>query len=310
MDGKDDRTADWLVKIMTPLLRDIIARRADSKVCDIAPAEVDHSQCRALENQLHSAEEFLDEVKEIIFLPEFSQSKSITPNDNGEPPHVASEVESELRLFVVEVASLYQPNPFHNFDHATHVCLAVVKLMSRIVAPLNTEGDAQEVGTKELHDHTYGITSDPLTQFTCVLAALIHDLDHPGVGNPRLAVENPEMGKRFKNRSIAEQNSLAVAWKILMKSEYKNLRAAIYQTPDEMRRFRALLVNAVMATDIMDEGLKQLRNGRWDRAFDALEAEKSSDTASRNRKATIVIEHLMQAADVAHTMSHVSRPFI
>lgn len=28
-----------------------------------------------------------------------------------------------------------------------------------------------------LHDHTYGITSDPLTQFSCVLAALIHDVD-------------------------------------------------------------------------------------------------------------------------------------
>jgi hypothetical protein len=32
-----------------------------------------------------------------------------------------------------------------------------------------------------LHDHTYGITSDPLTQFAVVFAALIHDVDHTGV---------------------------------------------------------------------------------------------------------------------------------
>jgi 3'5'-cyclic nucleotide phosphodiesterase len=70
----------------------------------------------------------------------------------------------------------------HNFEHASHVTMSVVKLLSRIVAP--SEADfAQMEGNGSfysLHDHTYGITSDPLTQFACVLSALIHDLDHPG----------------------------------------------------------------------------------------------------------------------------------
>ena len=58
-----------------------------------------------------------------------------------------------------------------------------------------------------------------------------------------------------------------------------------------------------MATDIMDKDLKALRNGRWERAF----SEKVVDHNEReniNRKATIVIEHLIQASDVAHTMQH------
>ena len=29
---------------------------------------------------------------------------------------------------------------------------------------------------KDLHDYTFGITSDPLTRFACILSALIHDL--------------------------------------------------------------------------------------------------------------------------------------
>lgn len=29
---------------------------------------------------------------------------------------------------------------------------------------------------KLIHDHTFGITSDPLTQFTVILSALIHDV--------------------------------------------------------------------------------------------------------------------------------------
>jgi hypothetical protein len=56
--------------------------------------------------------------------------------------------------------------------------MSVSKLLSRIVAPqLNKEelSAAKQHEQLLLHDHTYGITSDPLTQFSVVLSALIHD---------------------------------------------------------------------------------------------------------------------------------------
>lgn len=56
-----------------------------------------------------------------------------------------------------------------------------------------------------------------------------------------------------------------------------------------------------MATDIVDKDLKNLRNARWDKAFKDVEEDPEKDV---NRKATIVIEHLIQASDVAHTMQH------
>ncbi len=61
-----------------------------------------------------------------------------------------------------------------------------------------------------------------------------------------------------------------------------------------------------MATDTMDKGLKQQRDARWEKAFSgsASQEEKSDHRTSVNRKATIVIEHLIQASDVAHTMQH------
>jgi hypothetical protein len=62
----------------------------------------------------------------------------------------------------------------------------------------------------------------------------------------------------------------------------------------------------MIATDIVDKDLKALRNGRWEKAFhpstQSEEPHSSSDTV--NRKATIVIEHLIQASDIAHTMQH------
>merc|ERR1711933_221908 len=71
----------------------------------------------------------------------------------------------------------------------------------------------------------------------------------------------------------------------------------------EFHRFRQLVVNSVMATDIADKELKVLRNKRWSRAFNEKPMDENADD-DRNRKATIVIEHLIQASDIAHTMQH------
>ena len=68
-----------------------------------------------------------------------------------------------------------------------------------------------------------------------------------------------------------------------------------------------------MSTDIVDKDLKALRNNRWEKAFkkdvsstneymniDVVDSEKEKV----DRKATIVIEHIIQASDVSHTMQH------
>jgi hypothetical protein len=87
-----------------------------------------------------------------------------------------------------------------------------------------------------------------------------------------------------------------------MEPYYDNLRRTIYVNEEEFKRFRQLVVNGVMATDIVDKDLKTLRNNRWDAAFD--ESKIETECRARILKATIVIEHLIQASDVAHTMQH------
>ncbi len=187
-----------------------------------------------------------------------------------------------------------------------------------------------------------------MTHFAVVFSALIHDTDHKGVSNPQLSKEIPELGERYRFQSVAEQNSVDISWNLMMQPKYSDLQKCIFATQEEYSRFRQLVVNTVLATDIFDPELKALRNMRWERAFhsdelnrdfdgssiddpssgcDAEDAtadqdisesattitsSKKSDSSSKkykqqistNRKATIVIEHIIQASDVAHTMQH------
>ena len=58
----------------------------------------------------------------------------------------------------------------------------------------------------------------------------------------------------------------------------------------------------------MDKELGAARKARWNKAFSTDEGAsamlKEDEATSINRKATIVLEHLIQASDVSHTMQH------
>jgi 3'5'-cyclic nucleotide phosphodiesterase len=118
-----------------------------------------------------------------------------------------------------------------------------------------------------------------------------------------LIQEESPLAAKYRNKSVAEQNSVDLAWGLLMQPKYEKLRACICGSDEEFARFRQLVVLSVMATDIMDKDLGAARKARWNKAFSegdssVMEVEKTQT----NRKATIVLEHLIQASDISHTM--------
>lgn len=208
-------------------------------------------------------------------------------------------VQRQLRDYIVVISSMYRDNAFHNFEHASTVLRAVDKVIGLVGLP---EG---EVDFRNLK-HGYGVAREPWNHFALVFAALIHDVDHNGVPNAQLIKERAHVAGAYKNRSVAEQNSIELAWNLLMEPCYKELRESIFLHRSELTDFRSLLVTAVMATDIADKELAALRKGR---AAGALKAEEDDDCAAHadmdlvRRKATFVVETLIQVADVSHTMS-------
>lgn len=69
------------------------------------------------------------------------------------------------------------------------------------------------------------------------------------------------------------------------------------------------MVNMLLVTDVMDKELGALQKARWNKAFSNEKEHNMSKEEDRNRQATMVIVHLIQASDVSHTMQnwHVHR---
>ena len=99
---------------------------------------------------------------------------------------------------------------------------------------------------------------------------------------------------------MAENNSIDIAMNIITKQKYRDLRACIDPSDVDFKRFKQLLHTIVLATDVMDKGLKAARDARWDAVFD----DSSSNPNKDRDRAIIVLEHLIQASDVCHTMQH------
>jgi 3'5'-cyclic nucleotide phosphodiesterase len=265
------------------------------------------------------AVDFRDEMVEVISLPEFN-GRAVAARRGSvgdgfadfDTLQLGSDALYQLRSFISAIGLSYRNNAFHNFEHASHVVMSVSKLLARISTPdMATTSTPTE---QDVHNFGYGIASDPLLHFALAVAALIHDCDHEGVPNGQLVSEQADVAVRFKNKSVAEQNSLDIAWNILMRPEYEDLRMCIFSNKEEVIRFRKYLVQAVMATDIFDNDLLAFRESRWATAFKSLESSKPmpsdddddnkslDEKISNDRRATIIIEIIMQASDVSHCM--------
>jgi hypothetical protein len=247
--------------LLLPHLKSIRNRRAAAK-----PPVTPREQIQMVETELSTKYMVLSEVKEIIELPEFDECRD--QDSSTSATDLDDQVKKQLRRYIHLLASMYEDNAFHCFEHATHVAMAMVCISFHVAFlfcqnPLLLTDDVifdhcstfRYVGQEPfpyccsqagnypkgpprsyvsfasysclppcqllvalshiqllLFACSYGITSDPLTQFAVILAALMHDTDHQGVPNGILVAENPTLGVCYQNKSVAEQNSVDLAF--------------------------------------------------------------------------------------------------
>lgn len=153
----------------------------------------------------------MQEVKTVIAMEKFDPKKaSFTTEGDYTKVSISADVISGLREYVATISTMYRDNnPFHNFEHASHVAMSVQespafsiasctssshkhhcflfrsvkKLLKRIVTPELSAPDTKKSKKNSnrnlayrLHDYTLGLASDPLALLAITFSALIHDV--------------------------------------------------------------------------------------------------------------------------------------
>ena len=122
LDDKTRRLVEWNTDVLARLLRQIVARRSvslDRKAR--APSSCAPTMIQSLPGKTVS-----DEVQEIIELPEFDAT-AVRNQQDPDTIQLDPIIVTQLRDLVTSLANMYQANPFHSFEHASHVTMSVVK---------------------------------------------------------------------------------------------------------------------------------------------------------------------------------------
>ncbi|GAX25071.1 hypothetical protein FisN_10Lh267 [Fistulifera solaris] len=164
---------------------------------------------------------------------------------------------SQLREFVKRIIAGYKDVPYHNREHGFHVLLSVNKMIDMMVS--------QQTGQKS--PVTFGLRHDPVALLALLYAALIHDVEHQGIPNRQLAQEDDRLAVLYNDQSIAENWSIYVAFSELLQDEFQLVRTVIFPEKDEYFRFRKIVVNLVLTTDIASPERSQLVKSKWKEAF-------------------------------------------
>ncbi len=172
--------------------------------------------------------------------------------------------------FLVDVRATYNANAYHNFRHAFDVTQTVFAML--------TTFDAAALVT---HVEILGL----------LLAAICHDLDHPGLNNAYQVRVGSDLALRYNDRSVLENYHGYVA-SVLLKKPKNDFLASL---DDEQRRaVRAVMTTAILGTDVSDhfEFLSRFRDVMSSRP-NGLDRGTADDRL-------LAVQMLLKAADISN----------
>lgn len=137
---------------------------------------------------------------------------------------------SEVMLrswFQIIEANYHASNPYHNSTHAADVLHATAYFLSRDKI-------------KE--------TLDPIDEVAALIAATIHDVDHPGRTNSFLCNSGNELAVLYNDSAVLESHHAALAFQLTLENDKCN----IFKNMDrnDYRTLRQGIIDMVLATEM------------------------------------------------------------
>lgn len=147
-------------------------------------------------------------------------------------PYAIGQVSSYIKVptlwrFIEEVSKYYKQVPYHNFYHCADVVHATFLLLSRIRL-------------------SAGIT--PLECFALLIAAVAHDMDHPGVNNAFLVNSRDKLALTYNDSSVLENRHVACLYALVQKHPEIDIFQELQ--PDQWKEARRIIITTVLHTDM------------------------------------------------------------
>ncbi|XP_064608672.1 high affinity cAMP-specific and IBMX-insensitive 3',5'-cyclic phosphodiesterase 8B-like isoform X2 [Liolophura sinensis] len=192
-------------------------------------------------------------------------------------------------------ANYHACNSYHNSTHASDVLQATAYFLDR--------------------DRTKNIF-DQLDEVACLIAAVVHDVDHPGKTNAFLVNERNPLAILYNDLAVLESHHAAFAVQLTAKDDLVNIFKNL--DSEDFRCVRSMIIDMVLATDMAKhfEHVSKFVNG-INKAVLRVDTESNgSGNASPDSSAavtqlstaenrTLVKRMLIKCADVSNTV----RPF-
>lgn len=137
-----------------------------------------------------------------------------------------SEAVMQNWLIIIE-ANYKRNNAYHNSTHAADVLHATAFFL-------------EQDSVKEM--------CDGVDEATCLLAAVIHDVDHPGKNSAFLCNSGSELANLYNDISVLENHHAAFGFKLTMSDERVNIFQNLDR--DSFKLIRQGIIDLVLATDM------------------------------------------------------------
>ena len=154
---------------------------------------------------------------------------------------------SKFTCMLKELAEGYSDNPYHNCLHGADVCQALGWALGQGGVARAFSGAPVVVGDDTAPESDSKSEIPSTTYLAALLAALAHDVGHPGVNNNYLVATAHEWALRYNDQSPLEHMHAATLFTIMARDR------ANFLTCDKntRRAMRGIIIDMILSTDMV-----------------------------------------------------------
>lgn len=181
--------------------------------------------------------------------------------------------------FLSQVEAGYQPNPYHCSTHAADVL--------HVTHFIITKGGLSTTARLTKED-----------EFAGLIAACIHDYDHPGINNNFHQKTQSYLARLYSDRSILENHHTAEVFEMMKDPRFDLLSA---MSAEQRKDIRDTVTDMILATDMgLHAKILQSFKRRLQEEKDACEKTQSTSMLTRKDDQRLALSMAIKMADISN----------